>query len=87
LKYDTWRDAEGKNRHRHSIAAERIVFLNNRQDGDVVGMGESERGGVDAMSFDPVMVDSQPQKAPRAKRATSDTKFKDVQPFEDDLPF
>lgn len=29
LKLDTWQDAEGNNRSKHSITAERVVFLSN----------------------------------------------------------
>lgn len=32
LKLDTWQDAEGNNRSKHSITAERVVFLSNGND-------------------------------------------------------
>ena len=33
LKLDTWQDQEGKNRSKHSIVADRVVFLSSATDG------------------------------------------------------
>lgn len=95
LKYDTWKDATGGNRHRHSISAERIVFLGSKQDGKLAsGDMDSERtSGTADLSYEA----SQEVKpaAKRTKRSGSSQQdsnsgfdFKDQQPFEEDnLPF
>ncbi len=41
LKLDSWQDAEGNNRSKHSITAERVVFLSNGNSAsDVIEDGE-----------------------------------------------
>ncbi len=95
LKYDTWKDSAGANRHRHSISAERIVFLGNRQDGK---MGQSDldterTGSTGDLSYEPSQ-EAKPSNK-RGKRSASTGQddssafsFKDQQPFEEDnLPF
>lgn len=42
LKLDTWQDAEGHNRSKHSITAERVVFLSNNNGGELVDNESSE---------------------------------------------
>ncbi|MBI2344885.1 single-stranded DNA-binding protein [Candidatus Dependentiae bacterium] len=58
LKLDTWQDAQGANRSKHSIAADRVVFLaNNSQAGldatDNVGgdMHDSMQSSMSAASY------------------------------------
>jgi len=36
LKLDSWQDAEGNNRSKHSITAERVVFLSNGNGNDAI---------------------------------------------------
>lgn len=87
LKFDSWQDAEGQTRSKHSIVAERVVFLgtNAAAEGDIPAfkLGDEER-------FDELQeAAAQPKKAaaakPRAKK--SDLGFADEPPFQDDLPF
>ena len=43
LKLDSWQDAEGNNRSKHSITAERVVFLSNgNQASDDLDAGDNE---------------------------------------------
>ena len=53
LKFDTWQDAEGQNRSKHSIVADRVVFLSQGQSaetntGATTGMGAASGAGTDA---------------------------------------
>lgn len=92
LKYDSWKDTDGNNRYRHSIVAERVVFLSNRQEGEL-GMDEDKLASVGGVpSFESQQMAEAPRDEKRAsKKSTASSagsaKFKDVQPFEDDLPF
>ncbi|OGB85816.1 hypothetical protein A3J41_02960 [candidate division TM6 bacterium RIFCSPHIGHO2_12_FULL_38_8] len=40
LKYDTWKDAQGATRSKHSISADRVVFMSNRSGDDAVASAE-----------------------------------------------
>lgn len=101
LKLDTWQDAEGNPRSKHSIVADRIVFLNNNiSDETYAGATTS----ASSSNFSTVAVNagsSTPKKAaapikaavkPKAQRLTEEEsgdlpEFKDEPPFQDDLPF
>lgn len=48
LKLDTWQDAEGKNRSKHSIVADRVVFLSSASDASAPKAATSE-----STSFEP----------------------------------
>jgi single-strand DNA-binding protein len=100
LKYDTWKDADGGNRHRHSISAERVVFLSTRQEGKF-GAAEGEGGAAfgsngELPSYE-AGNETRSAAAPKRGRRNSPGgsegsnkdgfSFKDQQPFEDDLPF
>jgi single-strand DNA-binding protein len=86
LKYDAWKDAEGNNRYRHSITADRIIFLGNRPE-------ESENGEERKLNFEgglPPLPAAAPVQARKSKKSQDNsqfTEFKDEQPFDDDLPF
>jgi single-strand DNA-binding protein len=101
LKLDSWEDTNGQSRSKHSIVADRVVFLTAADGG-----GEAfEQSGREGSNSEPIselekgLLDqiSQVKKrtaAPRAaaapKRATTgagEIAFKDEPPFEDDLPF
>jgi len=86
LKFDTW-ESEGQTKRRHSIVADRVVFLGS---GNQAGEQASEDYGA-------AMAETKP-----AKRETKESNdfgsnslgqlsgealFKDEVPFEDDLPF
>lgn len=92
LKLDTWQSPDGQNRSKHSIIAEKVVFLgsNNSGDVDVATEGASE--------FNPEM-NAMSSRVNAAKRVedsenirssapnTGEFSFKDEPPFQDDLPF
>lgn len=96
LKLDTWQDAEGHNRSKHSIVADRVVFLTS-------GSGDNQSDSAD-QSIEPrndverelmSQLDDIKSRAqggvvaskPRAKVAAQPASFKDEPPFQDDLPF
>ncbi len=74
LKLDTWKDQEGNPRSKHSITAERVVFLGSRQDAEA-GFGQGE----DTYQAAPA--------APAQQASAQPGAFKDEAPFSDELPF
>lgn len=44
LKYDSWEDATGQKRNKHSIVADRVVFLSSQSSADVGVEAEPEAG-------------------------------------------
>lgn len=95
LKFDTWQDAQGQTRSKHSIVADRVVFLQagGDQAGDI-----SEEPGASADFATPAPVSYATQDTPefskiaqalQEKKRQKDTavEFVDQPPFEDDLPF
>lgn len=50
LKFDTWQDQQGQTRSKHSIVADRVVFL-NAGNGDQAGEVQDEPGASDLSSF------------------------------------
>ncbi len=87
LKFDTW-ESEGQIKRRHSIVADRVVFLGSNQQSD--GMSDNQ---FDESSFSD-QSDVKQKKAVTAKSKKSfegdsskEVFFKDEAPFEDDLPF
>ncbi|MBM3893085.1 single-stranded DNA-binding protein [Candidatus Dependentiae bacterium] len=94
LKLDSWQEADGSKRSKHSIVADRVTFLSSNQQED--GLDD-----YDAASSAAPMASMQSQEAvapkTRIKKAaqkdeemgtsTGEIAFKDQKPFEDDLPF
>ncbi len=81
LKLDTWKDAEGNNRSKHSIVADRVVFLGSRQDAeqDLGAVRPAEQAQAEQ---------AQGQSTDQATDQTAtDALFKEEAPFTDDLPF
>ena len=76
LKFDNWKDADGNTRSKHSIIADKVVFLGARQDSETGASNENSMSG--ARSID--TPSSQDDLA-------ADVLFKDEEPFTDDLPF
>ena len=83
LKLDSWKDAEGNTRSKHSIVAEKVVFLGSRQDAETgvpyeTGVGAARVADQDSASFSPSSsnADGQP-----------DVSFREEEAFSDDLPF
>lgn len=97
LKLDSWEDTNGQNRSKHSIVADRVVFLSAageagnteqsyEQSASIEPVSELERGLLDQIS----QVKKRTVKPPVARKAPTsagEVAFKDEPPFEDDLPF
>lgn len=77
LKFDSWQDAEGKTRSKHSISADTVQFL---------GFGQEQDAQA---AVEPAQMPQ--QKAPARQQAAPSPAFAnqklDEPPFEDDLPF
>jgi single-strand DNA-binding protein len=92
LKLDTWQDAQGQTRSKHSIVADRVVFLG--AGGGEAGEAQEEPGASqytaaptsyatqDTQEFSKIA-----QAVAEKKRKKEATEFIDQPPFEDDLPF
>lgn len=99
LKLDSWQDTNGQSRSKHSIVADRVVFLTAAEGGaesfeqsgheSSEPASELERGLLDQINQ--VKKRTAAPKAPAARKAApsgaGEIAFKDEPPFEDDLPF
>jgi len=86
IKLDSWKDAAGQARSKHSVVADRVVFLSSNQAAE---FGTAENSFEESREVTPTS-EVKAKKAPRSAKASdamSDVVFKDEQPFEDDLPF
>ncbi len=103
LKYDTWQDQQGGNRSKHSIVADRVLFLAAGQ-GAEVPEGADEMNDISPARSSTISaplekdimdqieaIKNRPKatKTPIKKDATPEAgvEFKDEPPFQDDLPF
>lgn len=97
LRLDTWKDNEsGQNRSKHSITAEKVVFLGTatQAEGSAQFEGSGSETTEDNLEFSPTITPATTstttsKKSTKAKAAAQEesTAFKDEPPFEDDLPF
>lgn len=96
LKFDSWQDAQGANRTKHSIIADRVVFLSSAEaGGETVQKRDTSKnestsfGTENTEKFGEVAAAVQKKKAKKAAPKKDDTAidFKDKAPFEDELPF
>lgn len=86
LKLDSWKEADGQSRSKHSIVADRVVFLGSSQSNEVGAEGGAEEGtDITAATMATGRKASMPQQAPNTTGGSP--LFKDEPPFEDDLPF
>ncbi len=93
LKFDTWQDPQGQTRSKHSIVADRVVFL-GAGGGEAGEVGE-EPGAAADMTPAPASYGTQDtqefskiaQAVAEKKRKKETNEFVDQPPFEDDLPF
>lgn len=84
LKLDSWKEADGSPRSKHSIVADRVVFLSAGQGAETAsfdGLGE-DLGAVEAAP-----VETAPKRARKSSADQGIGVFKDEAPFGDDLPF
>lgn len=95
LKFDTW-TVDGQMRSKHSIIADRVVFLGSNvqdstQDEPVVEQKPAlEQDLLDQIDSIKVRMDSKKKSAAKKDESSGDdfgAEFKDVQPFQDELPF
>jgi single-strand DNA-binding protein len=101
LKLDSWEDQVGQKRNKHSIVAERVVFLSNGASaetafgGSIADESEVQLNPNNAVERDLL---AQLEKAQTRVKATKSAKkeesastgeidFQDEPPFEDNLPF
>lgn len=102
LKLDSWDDQSGQKRTKHSIVAERVVFLSNGATAETSTFGPSleDDAPVQLNPNNPVERDLLAQlekaqsrvKATRVRKedsapSTGEIDFQDEPPFEDNLPF
>lgn len=102
LKFDSWQDPQGATRSKHSIAADRVVFLaSNAAEAPSVESGTEE--AVPAAQYSTqkteefMKIEQAVAKKQAARKAATPLKkdkevgglaeFKDEPPFEDELPF
>lgn len=103
LKLDSWEDQTGQKRSKHSIVAERVVFLSN------AAMAENAFGGMEDSSEEMLLNPNNPverdvleqlgkaqsrikaaknvQEKKESMPSTGEINFNDEPPFEDNLPF
>jgi single-strand DNA-binding protein len=79
LKFESWKDNEGHTRSKHSVVAERVVFLGSRQDAEAgvpyeTGLGSARAAEQEGPSF-------------ASAENTNEVKFMEENAFTDDLPF
>ncbi len=80
LKFESWKDAEGNTRSKHTIVAERVVFLGSRQESET---GVPFETGVTAAR----MAEQEGPSSYAPAESTSEVKFMEEDAFTDDLPF
>ena len=97
LKFDTWQSPEGQTRSKHSVVADRVVFLGSAQASTELE-AELDAQAIPPVSSDPAVlaaesmlgkVKGKKQRASQGVPATDtgEFAFKDEPPFQDDLPF
>lgn len=99
LKLDSWQDASGQSRSKHSIVADRVVFLGTAgaapevDDQDVMnsstGTESSASPQLEELLNQIEQIKSRAKKTVKEKNSDSlaGGAFKDEPPFQDDLPF
>ena len=96
LKFDTWQTPDGQTRSKHSVVADRVVFLGS----SAQTSADVEVGDLDAqampVSNDPAVlaaesmlskVKTSKKKSAAPNENSGEFAFKDEPPFQDDLPF
>lgn len=95
LKLDTWETPEGNNRSKHSIIADRVVFLSSPSaDTDSVASGQELSNDPQVQAAQSAVKKAVARQANAEKQEDSadqgsdgEFAFKDEPPFQDDLPF
>lgn len=99
LKFDTWQAPDGQTRSKHSVVADRVVFLGSAQASeeatDMAGIDMNEPGvsaAHDQLNKVRAAKKAAPKRenptpAPKANDDSGEFAFQDEPPFQDDLPF
>lgn len=101
IKLDSWQDQNGQNRSKHSIVADRVVFLSSQQADEAMGasldpveqdiMDQVEsikaRVAVKSAGIKAAKKASPTQSYDNSGMGTGEIAFQDEPPFQDDLPF
>ena len=94
LKLDSWEDAEGQKRSKHSIVADRVTFLSNQAHDDAsssdsfADQASSATPAADSLDVKPASSAKKSVKASAVQESPAgEVTFSDKKPFEDDLPF
>ncbi len=83
LKLDSWKDADGQTRSKHSIVADRVVFLSSGQGAELA----STDGLMESAEEAPKVAAPKQKRVAAKKEEPTMVAFEDEAPFEDDLPF
>lgn len=85
LKLDSWKDQEGVMKNKHSIVADKVVFLNSSNQDNVDDLEENSNGPLIKQNSQASIRPSYKEKEVQIKKTNQ---FVDNAPFiEDDLPF
>lgn len=96
LKFDTWESAEGQTRSKHSIVADRVVFLSSQGEASDDGQPQESRPAPAARRVEAAAEAPKRKTAPKpvsldnydeSSSAAGELSFQDEPPFQDDLPF
>lgn len=103
LKFDSWKDNEGQTRSKHSIVADRVVFLygSSQMDDESSTSNEVDKDILDKLNelkknklAEPKKTEKKIVSAVKSKAVSQENDldsveidFQDEPPFEDDLPF
>lgn len=96
LKFDTWQDQQGQTRSKHSIVADRVVFLGSNSDGgdaqeepsaEDFSSAKPSFGTQDTAEFSKIAQAVLDKKRKKENETSKSSDFVDQPPFEDDLPF
>lgn len=91
IKLDTWQDQEGNNRSKHSIVADRVVFLTSGNAPELAQEDQALEPRNDMERELLSQLDDIKSRATGTSKSKTTAKapagFKDEAPFSDDLPF
>ena len=85
IKLDTWKENDGQMRSKHSIVADRVVFMPGGAQSSGAELSSMEGLSDEGMQKSASSIASNSNKS--SKSSDSEIMFKDEAPFEDDLPF
>jgi single-strand DNA-binding protein len=98
LRFDTWQTPDGQTRSKHSIVADRIIFLRANGSAPEAEMGEAETLTAESTHTAPQQFEPARPRSPKKQKSEEiaaaaegfqggEFSFKDEPPFQDDLPF